>query len=92
MALMPVIVSDVVGEQDRAAALGYAYGCQVASVMTGAPAGGWLFNVTGTYTYTWLMAGSAICGGSAVLLCMRHEENRGEHRIHATSKRVTPSP
>lgn len=74
---MPVIVGDIVGDSDLAAALGYAYGCQVASVLLGAPAAGWLFNGTGTYTYSWCLSGGTVVGGAAMLLGIDQSRNRG---------------
>lgn len=77
IATMPVIVGDIVGDSDLAAALGYAYGCQVASVLLGAPAAGWLFNGTGTYTYSWCLSGGTVVGGAAMLLGIDQSRNRG---------------
>ena len=78
IATMPVIVGDIVGDEDLPAALGFAYGCQVASVLLGAPAAGWLFNGTGTYAYSWCLAGGTVVGGAAMLLGIDQSKNRGQ--------------
>ena len=57
----------MVGDKNFARALGYVYGCQLVSALIGPPVGGLLFNVTGSYTVTWIVAGASVIVGSLLL-------------------------
>ncbi|XP_060951484.1 monocarboxylate transporter 12-B [Limanda limanda] len=68
VALIPVVTSDVVGAQHLSSALGVVYFLHAVPYLVSPPIAGWLVDITGSYTATFLLSGSAQLA-SALILC-----------------------
>ncbi|XP_026172155.1 monocarboxylate transporter 12-B [Mastacembelus armatus] len=68
VALIPVMTSDVVGVAYLSSALGVVYFLHAIPYLISPPIGGWLVDVTGSYTPTFLLSGATLLA-SAVVLC-----------------------
>ncbi|XP_062234459.1 monocarboxylate transporter 12-B isoform X1 [Platichthys flesus] len=68
VALIPVVTSDVVGAQHLSSALGVVYFLHAVPYLVSPPFAGWLVDITGSYTATFLLSGSAQLA-SALILC-----------------------
>ncbi|XP_051936545.1 monocarboxylate transporter 12-B-like isoform X1 [Hippocampus zosterae] len=67
VALLPVVTSDAVGSAYLASALGVVYFLHGVPYLVSPPIGGWLVDVTGTYTATFLVSGASYICSAAVL-------------------------
>ncbi|KAM3592679.1 uncharacterized protein V6R79_023409 [Siganus canaliculatus] len=89
VALIPVVTSDLVGIQYLSSALGVVYFLHAIPYLVSPPIGGWLVDVTGSYTATFLLSGAALLMSSAVLAIVA-----GIHcchrRAHAKPKPLPP--
>ncbi|KAM8837120.1 monocarboxylate transporter 12-B [Spinachia spinachia] len=67
VALIPVVTSDVVGAPYLSSALGVVYFLHAIPYLISPPTGGWLVDVTGSYTATFFLSGASLLS-SAVFL------------------------
>uniref|UniRef100_A0A3Q3DGJ4 Solute carrier family 16 member 12 n=1 Tax=Hippocampus comes TaxID=109280 RepID=A0A3Q3DGJ4_HIPCM len=67
VALLPVVTSDAVGSAYLTSALGVVYFLHGVPYLVSPPIGGWLVDVTGTYTATFLVSGASYICSAAVL-------------------------
>ncbi|XP_041818833.1 monocarboxylate transporter 12-B-like [Chelmon rostratus] len=67
VALIPVVTSDLVGVQYLSSALGVVYFLHAIPYLVSPPIGGWLVDVTGSYTATFFLSGAAMLASSLVL-------------------------
>ncbi|XP_042364110.1 monocarboxylate transporter 12-B-like [Plectropomus leopardus] len=67
VALIPVVTSDVVGAPYLASALGVVYFLHAIPYLVSPPIGGWLVDVTGSYTATFFLSGTAMLASAIVL-------------------------
>ncbi|KAM9336304.1 monocarboxylate transporter 12-B-like [Symphorus nematophorus] len=67
VALIPVVTSDLVGSQYLSSALGVVYFLHAIPYLVSPPFGGWLVDITGSYTTTFFLSGAAMVASSLVL-------------------------
>ncbi|XP_035517108.1 monocarboxylate transporter 12-B [Morone saxatilis] len=67
VALIPVVTSDLVGAPYLSSALGVVYFLHAIPYLISPPIGGWLVDVTGSYTGTFFLSGAAMLASSLVL-------------------------
>ncbi|XP_045925476.1 monocarboxylate transporter 12-B [Micropterus dolomieu] len=67
VALIPVVTSDLVGAPYLSSALGVVYFLHAIPYLISPPIGGWLVDVTGSYTPTFFLSGAAMLASSLVL-------------------------
>lgn len=67
VALIPVVTSDLVGTQYLSSALGVVYFLHAIPYLICPPIGGWLVDVTGSYTATFLLSGIAMLASALAL-------------------------
>ncbi|XP_005471578.1 monocarboxylate transporter 12-B isoform X1 [Oreochromis niloticus] len=79
VALIPVVTSDVVGTRYLSSALGVVYFLHAIPYLVSPPIGGWLVDVTGSYTATFFLSGTALLA-SAVILSAVTGIRRCRHR------------
>ncbi|CAB1451549.1 unnamed protein product [Pleuronectes platessa] len=79
VALIPVVTSDVVGAQHLSSALGVVYFLHALPYLVSPPFAGWLVDITGSYTATFLLSGSAqlasaliLCTAAGIRCCLHH--------------------
>ncbi|KAL3045982.1 hypothetical protein OYC64_004066 [Pagothenia borchgrevinki] len=79
VALIPVVISDVVGAPYLSSALGVVYFLHAIPYLLSPPIGGWLVDVTGSYSPTFFLSGAALLVSAAVISaitgirrCRRH--------------------
>ncbi|KAI4790247.1 hypothetical protein KUCAC02_034743, partial [Chaenocephalus aceratus] len=79
VALIPVVISDVVGAPYLSSALGVVYFLHAIPYLLSPPVGGWLVDVTGSYSPTFFLSGGALLASAAVISaitgirrCRRH--------------------
>ncbi|XP_013878784.1 monocarboxylate transporter 12-B [Austrofundulus limnaeus] len=83
VALIPVVTSDVVGVQYLSVALGVVYFLHAIPYLVSPPAGGWLVDVTGSYTATFLFSGAALLASSLIISIVtgiRRSRLNGRHK------------
>lgn len=68
VALIPVVTSDLVGAPYLSSALGVVYFLHAIPYLISPPIGGWLVDVTGSYTPTFFLSGTALLLSALVLL------------------------
>ncbi|XP_028331721.1 monocarboxylate transporter 12-B-like isoform X2 [Gouania willdenowi] len=68
VALIPVVTSDVVGVESLTAALGLVYFLHSVPYLLSPPIGGWLVDVTGSYTPTFLLSGTSMLLSASILV------------------------
>ncbi|XP_054608606.1 monocarboxylate transporter 12-B [Dunckerocampus dactyliophorus] len=95
VALIPVVTSDAVGAAYLSSALGVVYFLHAIPYLVSPPIGGWLVDVTGNYTGTFLLSGAALLASALILAtgtCVcRHktavdEDLNCEHARHQDSQ------
>ncbi|KAF3853007.1 hypothetical protein F7725_013695 [Dissostichus mawsoni] len=67
VALIPVVISDVVGAPYLSSALGVVYFLHAIPYLLSPPVGGWLVDVTGSYSPTFFLSGAALLASAAVI-------------------------
>ncbi|KAM9837872.1 LOW QUALITY PROTEIN: monocarboxylate transporter 12-B [Aulostomus maculatus] len=67
VALIPVVTSDVVGAPYLSLALGVVYFLHAIPYLISPPIGGWLVDITGSYTGTFLLSGAALLASALIL-------------------------
>ncbi|XP_054483065.1 LOW QUALITY PROTEIN: monocarboxylate transporter 12-B-like [Anoplopoma fimbria] len=67
VALIPVVTSDVVGAPYLSSALGVVYFLHAIPYLISPPIGGWLVDVTGSYTATFFLSGVSLLSSAVVL-------------------------
>ncbi|XP_029383977.1 monocarboxylate transporter 12-B [Echeneis naucrates] len=67
VALIPVVTSDVVGTMYLSSALGVVYFLHAIPYLISPPIGGWLVDVTGSYTATFFLSGTAMLLSALIL-------------------------
>lgn len=85
VALIPVVTSDLVGTQYLSSALGVVYFLHAIPYLICPPIGGWLVDVTGSYTATFLLSGIAMLA-SALALSLLAAIRRCRAAIHQRSR------
>ncbi|XP_044192700.1 monocarboxylate transporter 12-B isoform X2 [Thunnus albacares] len=67
VALIPVVTSDVVGAPYLSSALGVVYFLHAIPYLVSPPIGGWLVDITGNYTATFFLSGTALLASALIL-------------------------
>ncbi|KAM9426710.1 monocarboxylate transporter 12-B-like isoform 2-T2 [Pholidichthys leucotaenia] len=67
VALIPVVTSDLVGTAYLSSALGAIYFLHAIPYLVSPPIGGWLVDITGSYTATFFLSGCALLTSAVVL-------------------------
>ncbi|XP_035468114.1 monocarboxylate transporter 12-B isoform X3 [Scophthalmus maximus] len=67
VALIPVVTSDIVGAPYLSSALGVVYFLHAIPYLVSPPIGGWLVDITGSYTATFYLSGAALLASSLIL-------------------------
>nr|XP_057921564.1 monocarboxylate transporter 12-B [Doryrhamphus excisus] len=67
VALIPVVTSDAVGATYLSSALGVVYFLHAIPYLLSPPIGGWLVDITGSYTATFLLSGAALLASALIL-------------------------
>ncbi|XP_028989686.1 monocarboxylate transporter 12-B [Betta splendens] len=84
VALIPVVTSDIVGATYLSSALGVVFFLHAIPYLISPPVGGWLVDVTGTYTATFFLSGVAMLASALVLSTIA-----GFRRCHRQRSAVT---
>ncbi|XP_022078015.2 monocarboxylate transporter 12-B-like [Acanthochromis polyacanthus] len=87
VALIPVVTSDVVGAPYLSSALGVVYFLHAIPYLVSPPIGGWLVDITGSYTATFFLSGAALLASAVVLSTVA-----GIRRCHLTVTKHKPLP
>ncbi|XP_034535110.1 monocarboxylate transporter 12-B-like, partial [Notolabrus celidotus] len=93
VALIPVVTSDLVGAPYLSSALGVVYFLHAIPYLLSPPVGGWLVDVTGSYTATFFLSGTALLVSALVLAIVagiRYCSRR--QKFTAISKDTKPEP
>ncbi|XP_028264536.1 monocarboxylate transporter 12-B [Parambassis ranga] len=91
VALIPVVTSDTVGAPYLSSALGVVYFLHAIPYLVSPPIGGWLVDVTASYTATFFLSGAALLA-SALVLSIVTGIRRLRHRLTAISKDANHEP
>lgn len=91
VALIPVVTSDVVGAPYLSSALGVVYFLHAIPYLISPPIGGWLVDVTGSYTAMFFLSGASLLS-SAVLLSAVTGIRRCRLRPHGPTAKCYPRP
>ncbi|XP_031696407.1 monocarboxylate transporter 12-B-like, partial [Anarrhichthys ocellatus] len=67
VALIPVVTADVVGSPYLSSALGVVYFLHAIPYLISPPIGGWLVDVTGSYSPTFFLSGVSLLSSAVVL-------------------------
>uniref|UniRef100_A0A3P9DJQ6 Solute carrier family 16 member 12b n=1 Tax=Maylandia zebra TaxID=106582 RepID=A0A3P9DJQ6_9CICH len=89
VALIPVVTSDVVGTTYLSSALGVVYFLHAIPYLVSPPIGGWLVDVTGSYTATFLLSGAALLASAVILSAVtgiRHCRHRSDSVLLQSSE------
>ncbi|KAM4715129.1 monocarboxylate transporter 12-B [Anableps anableps] len=82
VALIPVVTSDLVGVPYLSSALGVVYFLHAIPYLLSPPSGGWLVDITGTYTATFFLSGATllvsalIVSAVAGIRCCCHQDTK----------------
>ncbi|XP_008297343.1 monocarboxylate transporter 12-B [Stegastes partitus] len=87
VALIPVVTSDVVGAPYLSSALGVVYFLHAIPYLISPPIGGWLVDITGSYTATFFLSGAALLASAVVLFTVA-----GIRRCRLTVGKHKPLP
>lgn len=91
VALIPVVTSDLVGAPYLSSALGVVYFLHAIPYLISPPIGGWLVDVTGSYTPTFFLSGTALLLSALVLLTVVGIRRcRGHQKLTAISQETKP--
>uniref|UniRef100_A0A3Q3QQ25 Major facilitator superfamily (MFS) profile domain-containing protein n=1 Tax=Monopterus albus TaxID=43700 RepID=A0A3Q3QQ25_MONAL len=91
VALIPVVTSDVVGATYLSSALGVVYFLHGIPYLISPPIGGWLVDITGSYTATFYLSGAALLA-SALILCTNAGIRRCHHQLTSGAKDTKHTP
>ncbi|XP_063749024.1 monocarboxylate transporter 12-B isoform X2 [Eleginops maclovinus] len=89
VALIPVVTADLVGAPYLSSALGVVYFLHAIPFLLSPPVGGWLVDVTGSYTPTFFLSGAALLTSAVVISAIT-----GIHRCrrHLKASKHNPRP
>uniref|UniRef100_A0A3B4XX95 Solute carrier family 16 member 12b n=1 Tax=Seriola lalandi dorsalis TaxID=1841481 RepID=A0A3B4XX95_SERLL len=98
VALIPVVTSDVVGAPYLSSALGVVYFLHAIPYLISPPIGGWLVDVTGSYTATFFLSGTALLASALILstvvgirrCCRRHHVTTVANETKDTKHEALP--
>ncbi|XP_034050627.1 monocarboxylate transporter 12-B-like [Thalassophryne amazonica] len=89
VALIPVVTSEVVGADNLSSALGVVYFLHAIPYLVSPPTGGWLVDVTGSYTATFFLSGAALLASALILFTVT--AIRRCHRVNLKPQSPPPS-
>ncbi|KAM6964473.1 LOW QUALITY PROTEIN: monocarboxylate transporter 12-B [Tautogolabrus adspersus] len=92
VALIPVVTSDLVGAPYLSAALGVVYFLHAIPYLVSPPIGGWLVDLTGSYTATFFLSGAALLASSLVLTTVAGIRHCRRHQLSSIAKDTKPEP
>ncbi|TDG97632.1 hypothetical protein EPR50_G00209860 [Perca flavescens] len=92
VALIPVVTADAVGPRYLSSALGVVYFLHAVPYLVSPPIGGWLVDITGSYTSTFFLSGGALLASAAVLSAAAGVRHCRRRRRLAASRDTKPRP
>lgn len=92
VALIPVVTADAVGPRYLSSALGVVYFLHAIPYLVSPPIGGWLVDITGSYTSTFFLSGGALLASAGVLSAAAGVRHCRRRRRLAASRDTKPRP